>query len=101
MPKDCKSKCKKPADCDEGKEWAIFSKEHIKDKDYKEFFEEWEKDECHKDKKICKRFVTDDSLGIISDDVNWLIKSFGDDIWEYYKKEENTYIYPRSKVLFK
>jgi len=101
LPKDCKSKCKKPADCDEENEWAIFSKKHIKDKDYKEFFEEWEKYECHKDKKMCKRFVTDNSLGIISDDVNWLIKSFGDDIWEYYKKEENPYIYPRSKVLFK
>jgi len=74
-PNECKSKCKKKEDCDEDFEFNNFRKENIKDNELKDFFEEWDKDEWHKHKKMCKRFVTDEALKIISEDIDWLIKS--------------------------
>jgi hypothetical protein len=76
-PNECKSKCKKKEDCDEDLEFNNFRKENIKDKELKDFFEEWDKDEWHKHKKMCKKFVTDEALKIISEDIEWLIKSIG------------------------
>lgn len=63
--------------CDEDKDWNDFEKEHRKDHDYDEFFRDWDRDDWHKNKKTCKRFVTDESLKIINEDANWLIKSLG------------------------
>jgi len=63
--------------CDEDKDLNDFGKEHRKDHDYDEFFKDWDKDGWHKDKKTCKRFVSDEALRIISEDAQWLIKSLG------------------------
>jgi len=71
------NRCDKPADCDEEREWAAFRKEHGRDSDYKDFFRDWDRDDWHKHKKQCKRFVTDEALKIISEDAGWLIKSLG------------------------
>jgi hypothetical protein len=73
-------KCDNPADCDEEREWAAFRNVHGGDNDYKDFFRDWDKDGWHKDKKTAKRFVTDEALKIISDDVQWLIKSLGGEV---------------------
>lgn len=70
-------KCDNPADCDEEREWAAFRKEHGRDDDYKDFFRDWDRDDWHKHKKQCRRFVTDEALKIIKDDAGWLIKSLG------------------------
>jgi len=70
-------KCDNPADCDEEREWAAFRKEHGRDDNYKDFFREWDRDDWHKHKKKCRRFVTDEALKIIRDDTGWLIKSLG------------------------
>jgi hypothetical protein len=74
-PNGCKSKCKLKDECDEEKAFDNFRKENIKEESIKEFFTEWDKDEWHKHKKLCKRFVTDEALKIISEDIDWLIKS--------------------------
>jgi len=68
---------KNPHHCDEDKDWDDFGKEHRKDHDYDDFFREWDRDDWHKHKKTCKRFVTDEALKIIKDDAGWLIKSLG------------------------
>jgi len=73
-------KCDNPADCDEEREWAAFRKEHGKDSDFKDFWREWDRDDWHKHKKQCKRFITDEALKIISEDAGWLIKSLGGEI---------------------
>ena len=70
-------KCDNPADCDEEREWAAFRKEYGKDDDFKDFFRDWDRDDWHKHKKQCKRFVTDEALKIIKEDTQWLIKSLG------------------------
>ena len=75
-PGECKSKCKLKDECDEERAFDNFRKENIKEEGIKEFFSEWDKDEWHKHKKMCKRFVTDEALKIISEDIDWLIKSF-------------------------
>jgi hypothetical protein len=74
-PNECKMKCKVKDECDEEKAFDNFRKENIKEESIKEFFTEWDKDEWHKHKKLCKRFVTDEALKIISEDIDWLIKS--------------------------
>jgi len=74
-PNECKMKCKNKNECDEDFEFNNFRKENIKDNELKDFFEEWDKDEWHQHKKICKKFVTDEALKIISEDIDWLIKS--------------------------
>jgi len=74
-PGECKSKCKLKDECDEERAFDNFRKENIKEEGIKEFFSEWDKDEWHKHKKMCKRFVTDEALKIISEDIDWLIKS--------------------------
>jgi hypothetical protein len=71
---------KKPQLCDEDKDWDDFDKEHRKDHDFDGFFREWDRDEWHKHKKQCKRFVGDEALKIITEDVQWLIKSMGGEI---------------------
>jgi len=63
--------------CDDDSDWDDFGKEHRKDRDYGDFFREWDKDAWHKDKKTCKRFVSDEALKIISEDAQWLMKSLG------------------------
>jgi hypothetical protein len=68
---------KEPRACDEDKDWDDFGKEHRKDHDYDEFFRDWDRDDWHKDKKKCKRFVSDEALKIIKEDAQWLIKSLG------------------------
>jgi len=70
-------KCDNPADCDEEREWAAFRKEHGKDADFKDFWREWDRDDWQKDKKKCKRFVSDEALKIITEDAQRLIKSLG------------------------
>jgi len=74
-PNGCKSKCKLKDECDEEKAFDNFRKENIKEEGIKEFFSEWDKDEWHKHKKMCKKFITDEALKIISEDIDWLIKS--------------------------
>jgi hypothetical protein len=74
-------KCDNPADCDEEREWAAFRKEHGKDDDYRDFFRDWDRDDWHKWKNKCKRFVSDEALKIIKEDVQWLIKSLGGEIY--------------------
>lgn len=64
---------KKPQACDEDKDWDDFGKGHRKDRDYDDFFREWDRDAWHKDKKECKRFVSDEALKIITEDAQWLI----------------------------
>lgn len=71
----CDSKNQKA--CDEDNDWNDFSKEHRKDRDYDEFFKDWDQDDWHKYKKTCKRFVSDEALKIITEDAQWLIKSLG------------------------
>jgi len=73
--------------CDEDKDWNDFGKEHRKDHDYDDFFKDWDKDEWHKHKKDCKRFIGDEALRIISEDAQWLIKSLGGTINEHHDKE--------------
>lgn len=73
-------KCDNPADCDEELEWTAFRKEYGRDDDYKDFFRDWDRDDWHKHKKQCKRFVTDEALKIIKDDAGWLINSLGGEI---------------------
>ncbi|MBI5744999.1 MAG: hypothetical protein HY952_10685 [Elusimicrobia bacterium] len=68
---------KNPKACDEDKDWDDFSKAHRKDHDYDDFFKDWDRDEWHKHKKTCKRYVSDEALKIISEDTQWLIKSLG------------------------
>jgi len=70
-------KCDNSADCDEEREWSAFRKEHGRDDDYKDFFRDWDRDDWHKHKKQCKRFITDEALRIIKEDAGWLIKSLG------------------------
>jgi hypothetical protein len=71
---------KKPHACDEDKDWDDFDKEHRKDHDYEDFFRDWDRDDWHKHKKQCKRFITDEALKIIKEDAQWLIKSLGGEI---------------------
>jgi hypothetical protein len=71
---------KNPGGCDEDRDWDDFGKEHRKDHDYDDFFREWDRDDWHKHKKTCKRFVTDEALKIIKEDAQWLIKSLGGEI---------------------
>jgi hypothetical protein len=71
---------KKPQACDEDKDWDDFGKEHRKDHDYDDFFREWDRDDWHKHRKTCKRFVSDEALKIIKEDAQWLIKSLGGEI---------------------
>ena len=73
-------KCDNPADCDEEREWTAFRKEHGRNDDYKDFFRDWDRDDWHKHKKNCKRFITDEALKIIREDMQWLIKSLGGEI---------------------
>ncbi|MEW5950746.1 MAG: hypothetical protein AB1637_02520 [Elusimicrobiota bacterium] len=94
-------KCDKSAACDEEKEWNNFHNKYVKDKDLKEFFSEWEKDEWHKYKKSCKRYVSDEALDIISSDVNWYVKGIGEEAWSEYKKEHKPYISNKQKQIFK
>lgn len=68
--------------CDEDKDWNDFGKEHRKDRDYDDFFKDWDRDDWHKWKKECKRFVSDEALEIIREDAQWLIKSLGGEIGE-------------------
>jgi len=79
-------KCDNPADCDEEREWSAFRKEHGRDDDYKDFFRDWDRDDWHKHKKQCKRFVTDEALKIIREDAKWLMRSLGGEI---DKKHDN------------
>jgi len=74
-PNECKSKCKLKDECDEETTFNNFRKGNIKEDGIKEFFIDWDKDEWHKYKKHCKRFVTDEALKIISENIDWLIKS--------------------------
>jgi hypothetical protein len=74
-PNECKSKCKVKDECDEEKAFDNFRKENIKEEGIKDFFADWDKDEWHKHKKMCKKFITDEALKIISEDIDWLIKS--------------------------
>ncbi|MEW5950742.1 MAG: hypothetical protein AB1637_02500 [Elusimicrobiota bacterium] len=94
-------KCDKSAACDEEKEWNNFHNKYVKDKDLKEFFSEWEKDEWHKYKKSCKRFVSEEALDIVSSDVNWYVKGIGEEAWSEYKKEHKPYISSKTKEQFK
>ncbi|NLI10040.1 MAG: hypothetical protein GX447_04730 [Elusimicrobia bacterium] len=94
-------KCDKTAACDEEKEWNNFHDKYGKDKDLKEFFSEWEKDEWHKYKKSCKRFVSEEALDIVSSDVNWYVKGIGEEAWSEYKKEHKPYISNKQKQIFK
>jgi len=84
------NRCDNPADCDEEREWAAFRKEHGRDGDYKDFFRDWDRDDWHKHKKQCKRFVTDEALKIIKDDVQWLIKSLGGKVEDEHGKPGNS-----------
>ncbi|MBU4444291.1 hypothetical protein KJ656_04300 [bacterium] len=70
-------KCDKPQDCDEEPAWLAFRKEHGKDKNFKDFFKEWDKDKWHKWKNKCKRFITDEALNIIRGDAEILIQDLG------------------------
>jgi len=73
-------KCASPADCDEEREWTAFRKEHGRDGEYKDFFRDWDRDDWHKHKKNCRRFVSDEALRIIKDDSGWLMKSLGGEV---------------------
>jgi hypothetical protein len=76
-PNECKMKCKDKDECNEEMMFDNFRKENIKEEGIKEFFSEWDKDEWHKHKKHCRRFITDEALKIISEDIDWLMKSIG------------------------
>lgn len=69
-----------PVACDEEKDWNDFGKAYRKDHDYDDFFREWDRDDWHKWKKKCKRFVSDEAFKIITEDTQWLIKSLGGEI---------------------
>ncbi|MCX7648022.1 MAG: hypothetical protein N2Z60_05375, partial [Elusimicrobiales bacterium] len=62
---------------------------------------EWDKDEYHKHKKTCKRYITDEALEIIATDINWLIKGFGQEVWNDYKTGYDPYIPEKYKQFFK
>ncbi|HNT96954.1 MAG TPA: hypothetical protein PKK31_01650 [Elusimicrobiales bacterium] len=79
-------KCDDSADCDEEREWTVFRKERGKDDDFKDFWREWDRDDWHKHKKKCRRFVTDEALKIIKEDAGWLIKSLGEKSGEEHGK---------------
>lgn len=78
-----KCDAKDPKACDEDKDWDDFRKEHGKDHDYDDFFKAWDRDEWHKHKKACKRFITDEALGIIRSDAEILLKTFVPDKSEH------------------
>ncbi len=80
---------KNPRPCDEGKDWDDFDKEHRKDHNYNDFFQDWDKDDWHKHKKQCKRFVSDEALKIIKEDAQWLIKSLGGEIDKDHGKSDS------------
>ncbi len=98
---ECKAKCKVKSECDEDEIFKEFNNKYRKDTEFKDFFSEWDKDEYHKHRKTCKRYVSDEALEIITADINWLIKSFGEDIWDNYKKEHNPHIPDKYKGFFK
>ncbi|MGC8729109.1 MAG: hypothetical protein ACP5SD_07565 [Elusimicrobiales bacterium] len=98
---ECKSKCKVKTECDEDGVFEEFYNKYRKGAEFKDFFLEWDKDEYHKHKKTCKRYVSDDALEIIATDINWLIKSFGEEVWNDYKKEDNPYIPEKYNNFFK
>ncbi|HPO95680.1 MAG TPA: hypothetical protein PLD81_06675 [Elusimicrobiales bacterium] len=100
-PKECKPKCKTKPECDEDEVFKGFDNKYRKDAEFKDFFSEWDKDEYHKHKKTCKRYITDEALEIITTDINWLIKSFGEEVWNDYKKKHNPYIPEKYKQFFK
>ncbi|MCG2726403.1 MAG: hypothetical protein L6420_09180 [Elusimicrobia bacterium] len=79
----------KPQFCDEEPAWLAFRKEHGKDKNFKDFFKEWDKDKWHKWKNKCKRFVTDEALNIIRGDAEILIQDLGGKV-KPDKKEKKT-----------
>jgi len=83
----CDSKDSKA--CDEDKDWDDFGKAHRKDRDYDDFFRDWDRDDWHKHKKQCKRFITDEALKIIKEDANWLIKSLGGEIAKGHGKDNS------------
>ena len=80
---------KKSQLCDEDNDWNDFNKEHRNDHDYDDFYHDWDKDDWQKDKKKCKRFVSDEALKIISEDAQWLIKSLGGDIDKNGKEDKD------------
>ena len=80
---------KKPQLCDEDNDWNNFNKEHRNDHDYDDFYHDWDKDDWQKDKKKCKRFVSDEALKIITEDAQWLIKSLGGDIDKNGKEDKD------------
>ncbi len=98
---ECKSKCKVMTECDEDEVFKGFDNKYRKDIEFKDFFSEWDKDEYHKHKKTCKRYVSDEALEIIATDINWFIKGFGEEVWNDYKKEHNPYIPEKYKQFFK
>jgi len=100
-PKECKPRCKTKPECDEDEVFKGFDNKYRKDAEFKDFFSEWDKDEYHKHKKTCKRYITDEALEIITTDINWLIKGFGEEVWNDYKKEHNPYIPEKYKSFFK
>lgn len=73
-------KCDNPVDCDEERERDVFRNKYGMDDDFKDFFRDWDKDDWHKHKKTCKRFITDEALKIITKDAQWLIKSLSGEI---------------------
>jgi hypothetical protein len=101
QPERCIARCKATEECDEDEALKMFESKYRKDDDLKVFFNSWDKDEWHKHKKKCKRFITDEALEIVSADINWLIKGFGDDVWDNYKKEQEPYIPEKYKNFFK
>jgi len=104
-PKGCltagRQGCKAEEECNEEEAFKAFDAKYRKDKDLKEFFEIWDKDEWHKHKKQCKKFVTDEALEIISSEINWLIKGFGEEVWKEYKENHKPYIPEKYKKFFK
>ncbi|MFA6092244.1 MAG: hypothetical protein WCU88_01670 [Elusimicrobiota bacterium] len=66
-------KCEGPSGCDEEREWSSFRGLHGKDTEFKEFFSDWDKDEWHRWKKNCKRFVSDQALSVLKPDAQILI----------------------------
>lgn len=80
---------KDPKSCDEDKDWNNFDKAYRKDHDYDDFFKDWDRDDWHKWKKKCKRFVNDEALKIIKEDAQWLIKSLGGEIEKEHGKEDS------------
>ncbi|MGC8729309.1 MAG: hypothetical protein ACP5SD_08605 [Elusimicrobiales bacterium] len=98
---ECKVKCKIKTECDEDEAFKGFENKYGRDNDFKEFFEEWDKDEYQIHKKTCKKYITDEALEIITTDINWLIKSLGEEIWNIYQSEHNPYISEKYKSFFK